>query len=91
LRDQLQEKWSQHVAGAQSQTRGKWFKDTSKEFLNGKEASKVALARAYAFRCRETREAPPEGAKRDQAVALCNSLVKNLELPGIKAKRLIEV
>ncbi len=89
LRGQIAAKWeeSKDVEGI---TRGKWFKDTAKSFLDGEEASKVALARTYAFRCREKNGTPIEGIDREVALALCNSIAKELALPSIKAKEIIE-
>jgi hypothetical protein len=89
VKAQISVKWEEAKA-VEGVTRGKWFKDTSKHFLNKKEASKVALARTYAFKCREAALAAPEGGDRELALALCKDIAQKLGFPSLKAKQAIE-
>ena len=89
LQTQILERW-EAAKNVETTTRGKWFKDISKEFLGGQEASKVALARNYAFRCRDQNIAVPEGADRENALALCKKISVALEIPSIRAEKTIE-
>jgi len=86
---QLAAKWAE-ASTVDGVTRGKWFKDTSKHFLKKEEASKVALARTYAFKCRDIELAVPEGVARELALALCKRIAEELSLPSIRAKKAIE-
>jgi predicted ATPase len=89
LNSQLASKWEQSKE-SDAVTRGKWFKDVSKEFLKKEEASKVALARTYVFKCRERQLAEPHGMPRERALELCRRIAEELSLPSIKAKKEIE-
>jgi predicted ATP-dependent endonuclease of OLD family len=89
LRTQISVKWAGGLA-QEGITRGKWFKDTSRHFLKNEEASKVALARTYAFHCREKNLPPPEGVSRELALELCKKIAGELTLPSIKARQTIE-
>jgi hypothetical protein len=65
----VQESWENFKAGAhkdaKSENAGKWFKDLSIEVL-GEEASKVALARNYAFISRDAVNKPVDDPKKLQ-------------------------
>ena len=89
LKDQLSKKWDEHQ-GRKRDTTGKWFKDASKAFLNKEDASKVALARNYAFRCREERQTTPPEETREAAVELAKQIINELKLPSINATKAIE-
>jgi energy-coupling factor transporter ATP-binding protein EcfA2 len=93
---------SQAVIEAQTQTpavpedkternAGSWFKQLSAELLDGSGASKVALARNYAFFSRERDVKEGLDAKRfQQAKTLLEQVVSTLKLPNVKAKKAIE-
>jgi hypothetical protein len=84
----VEERWKVRDA---AQTVGRWFVDTAKVLLSGQEASKVALARNYAFRCRDSGNAPPEGEAREVALVMCRDIAHHLNLTGIKARQTIEM
>jgi predicted ATP-dependent endonuclease of OLD family len=82
---QVQQSWKEHKKQNERNT-GRWFKDFSREVLGGQnDASKVALARNYVFRCRSGYKIDPK-EKRVEAVKLIENLVSELAIPGIKAK-----
>ena len=67
-----------------------WFKQISREFLNV-EPSKVALARNYAFLCREQSERASTDAPRlKRALDISKRAISALALPRTKAARVIE-
>jgi hypothetical protein len=85
---QLCAKWDE-AKNSEQTTRGKWFKDVSKKFLDGEEASKVALARNYAFRCREKSQMPVDGDDTQFALKICKEISDKLKLPTIRAKKVV--
>jgi predicted ATP-dependent endonuclease of OLD family len=88
FKEQLLADWTA-AKDSKETTRGKWFKDTSRKFLNNEEASKVALARNYAFRCREVSQKVGDGDDTSFALSVCREISKKLKLPSIKAKQVI--
>ncbi len=66
---------------------GKWFKEFCIEIME-EEASKVALARNYAFLCREKfKGAEIEPKRVSTATALCEQVISILKIPSVKASR----
>jgi hypothetical protein len=65
---------------------GKWFKDLAKQHV-GDEASKVALARLYAFDCREQENLALDPDCLQKAQQLCGAITQTLKLPKIRAER----
>lgn len=66
-----------------------WFKEVSTKLVKS-EASKVALARNYAFHCREKLDFTPDESRKAKPLKLCQDLIVALSLPGTRAKRVIE-
>ena len=90
LKDRIQKAWTVHEAST-TQNAGKWFKDFSKELLLKKgEASKVALARNYAFRCRAEEQQEYDAVQGTAALEICKEIAAKLGLPSIKAKQVVE-
>lgn len=70
---------------------GRWFKELSKQLLED-EASKVALARNYAFLCRDKDPLPAADPKRlSQARQLCEQITTQLGLPKVAAEKDVEI
>jgi predicted ATP-dependent endonuclease of OLD family len=66
---------------------GKWFKEMCIEVME-EEASKVALARNYAFLCRErSKDTTPEPKRLALAISLCHQVISTLKVPSVKAPR----
>lgn len=86
----VRDDWQSHATEPKKHT-ADWFKELSKKLLGNKDgASKVALARNYAFRCREKLDVAPAAARIAPAVSLAQGIAKALKLPGTKAQRVIE-
>ena len=82
--------WQAQIAAPKGRT-ADWFKELAKDILKNKEgASKVALARSYAFLCREKLDVTIEESRKPHAVTLCAQIIEALSLPGTKAKHVIE-
>jgi predicted ATP-dependent endonuclease of OLD family len=82
--------WDAHLKQPQTNT-GAWFKRISGEFLKDKEgASKVGLARNYAFRCREKPVLKIVDLRQAMALELSLKIVRSLELPATRAPEVIE-
>ena len=87
----ISESWRTHLREPKTHT-ADWFKTIAKELLKNKDgASKVALARNYAFRCREKLDVNPSVTRKPRGISLCRDVVTALKLPGTRAKQMLEV
>jgi predicted ATP-dependent endonuclease of OLD family len=85
--------WREHLKN-NGKNCGEWFKKISIKVLDNKNkdgASKVALARNYAFLCREKLDAPLAASRTERSIELCSGIIKAVSLPGTKAPQVIEV
>jgi hypothetical protein len=87
----IAESWRTHLAAPKTHT-ADWFKTTAKELLKNKDgASKVALARNYAFRCREKLDVSALATRKPRGISLCKEILSALKLPGTKAKPILAI
>ena len=87
----VEEDWDTHLKQQSATSTGAWFKKVSGQVLKDKEgASKVALARNYAFRCREKPTLTVVELRQAMALELSLKLAQLLELPATRAPKVIE-
>jgi len=87
----VKDDWDAHLMQPGGNT-GAWFKKTSGLVLKDKEgASKVGLARNYAFRCREKSTLDIAEPRETMALELSTKMVQLLELPATRAPKVIEL
>ena len=84
----IRDSWRDHIETPTANT-GKWFKEISKKHVGG-EASKVALARSYAFACRDKLDIKPDDERRLKALKLCRQIAEKLGVPRLRAQRIVE-
>ncbi|MEP7365721.1 MAG: AAA family ATPase [Acidobacteriota bacterium] len=88
LEEEVRKSWKEHSEKPEKSA-GKWFKELSKKFV-GDEASKVALARIYAFACRDAVDLEVDEVRVAKALELCERIAKHLDIPRLKAEKVFE-
>lgn len=87
----VKDEWDAHLKQQSAASTGAWFKKVSGQVVRDKEgASKVGLARNYAFRCREKPALTIVELRQAMALELSLKIVQLLELPATRAPKVIE-
>jgi hypothetical protein len=81
----IEKSWKEQL-GLKNRTTGRWFKEFSKKLL-GDEASKIALARNYAFACRENPDLKANSERYEFAKSIADNVIEELKVPPMRAKR----
>jgi predicted ATPase len=90
-RAKIKAEWETHLKQKPQANTGAWFKRVSGQVLKDKEgASKVGLARNYAFRCREKPDLQIAEPRQVMALDLCAIIVQSLKLPATRALKVME-
>lgn len=90
-RAKIKAEWETHLKQQPRANAGVWFKRVSGEILKDKEgASKVGLARNYAFRCREKGNLQIFESREVMALELSDMIVRSLKLPATRALKVME-
>jgi hypothetical protein len=87
----VKEEWDAHLKQQLAANTGAWFKKVSGQVLKDRErASKVGLARNYAFPCREKPTLTIVELRQTMALELSLKIIQLLELPATRAPKVIE-
>jgi predicted ATPase len=90
-RAKIKAEWETHLKQQPRANTGAWFKRVTGQILKDKEgASKVGLARNYAFRCREKADLQIVESRQAMALELSTMIVQSLGLPATRALKVME-
>ena len=89
LAEDVKTAWTAHCKKPETNT-GMWFNEIAKTHLGGETASKVVLARTYAFLCREDADFEPDADRINKALNLCQDISTRLAIPKLRAEAKLE-